>query len=172
MRKADRLLLNDVIELDAPGRSITEQALIGRQMLARRDQQNVADPRKHQHRKRVVDHRLIVDREQLLVDGERRRVEPRARAAGKDDTLHAMALFGSKRSIVSASARRHGGGLIPNVRAAAVQSSLVSAARTAGLGYSIVGIGTICGAVPSRLAAVSMISLANSNQLASPAPAK
>ena len=115
-------------------RAVAEQALIERQMLARRDQQNIADSRQHQHRQRVVDHRLVVDRQQLLVDGERRRIEPRARAAGENDALHGMSLLLSKRSIVSASACRHGRGSTPNARTIAVQSSLVSAARTAGVG--------------------------------------
>ena len=130
MGEADRLFLNDVVELDAPGRAVAEQALIERQMLARRDQQDIADARQHQHRQRVVDHRLVVDRQQLLVDGERRRIEPRARAAGENDALHGMSLLVSKRSIVSASASRHGRGAMPNARAIAVQSSRVSAART------------------------------------------
>ena len=38
-------------------------------VLGRRDQQDVADARQHQRRERVVDHRLVVDRQQLLRDG-------------------------------------------------------------------------------------------------------
>ena len=84
--------------------SVAEQALVERQVLARRDQQDIANSRQHQHRQRVVDHRLVVDRQQLLVDRERGRIEPRARAAGENDTLHGMSFLVSRRSIVSASA--------------------------------------------------------------------
>ena len=49
----------------------------------RRDQQDLADARQHQHRQRIVDHRLVVDRQQLLADrrvtGYSRVPEPPAR---------------------------------------------------------------------------------------------
>ena len=44
-------------------------------------------PASIRRRERVVDHRLVVDRQQLLADGPGDRVEPRARAAGQDDPL-------------------------------------------------------------------------------------
>ena len=44
-------------------------------------------PDEHQRRQRVVDHRLVVDRHELLADGARQRMQPRARAAGEDDSL-------------------------------------------------------------------------------------
>ena len=56
--------------------------------LGRRDDQDLADARQHQDAERVVDHRLVVDRQQLLADDPGQRVEPRARAAGQDDPLH------------------------------------------------------------------------------------
>ncbi len=37
----------------------------------------------------IVDHRLVVHRQQLLAAGERHRVQPRAAAAGEQDALHA-----------------------------------------------------------------------------------
>ena len=42
-------------------------------------------PAEHQGRERVIDHRLVVDRQQLLADRPRDRVQPRARSAGQDD---------------------------------------------------------------------------------------
>jgi hypothetical protein len=45
MGEVDWLVLNDVIEMDAQVGPITDQALIEWQMLARRDQQNVANSR-------------------------------------------------------------------------------------------------------------------------------
>src|ERR1700730_2419305 len=101
MGEADRSLLNRIGELDAPSGSLTEQMSIERQMLGRRDEQDVADTRQHQNRQRVIDHRFVVDREDLLVDGESRGVEPRARTSGENDTLHGKSLLASKRSIVS-----------------------------------------------------------------------
>ena len=53
----------------------------------RRDEQDVADAGQHQRRQRIVDHRLVVDRQQLLRHDLRDRIEPRAGAAGEDDSL-------------------------------------------------------------------------------------
>src|SRR6516165_11061882 len=60
MDKANWLVLNDVIEPDAPSASVAEQALIARQVLAPRDQQNIPNSRQHQDRQRVVNHRLVI----------------------------------------------------------------------------------------------------------------
>ena len=49
--------------------------------------QDVADAGQHQRAERVVDHRLVVHRQQLLADRERRRMQPRAGAAGEDDAF-------------------------------------------------------------------------------------
>ncbi len=59
-----------------------------RQVMRRRDDQDVPDARQHQHRQRIIDHRLVVDRQQLLGDGEGQRIEPRAAAARKNDSTH------------------------------------------------------------------------------------
>src|SRR5215471_15758967 len=141
-------------------------------MLACRDEQDIADSRQHENGQWIVDHRLVVVCQKLLVDGEGRRIKPSARATGENNALHGMSLLLSKRLIVSPRACRHGRGSMPKSRRTAAQSSLVSAARTADVAYSLVPIGTICGDRPSRSAAISTIAFANSNQLASPAPAK
>ena len=49
--------------------------------------EGLAQAGQHQDRQRVVDHRLVVDRQQLLADHLGHRVEPRAGAAGQDDAL-------------------------------------------------------------------------------------
>ena len=57
-------------------------------ILRRRDDQDVADARQHQRRQRVVDHRLVVDRQQLLGDDERQRMEAGAGPAGEEYPFH------------------------------------------------------------------------------------
>ena len=52
------------------------------------DHLDVADSRHHQGGQRVVDHRLVVDRHQLLAHAHRDRVQPRPRSTGKDDPPH------------------------------------------------------------------------------------
>ena len=136
MGEADRLVLDDVTEPDAPVRAVAEQVPVKGQMLARRNQQDVADAGEHQHRQRVIDHRLVVDRQQLLVDGERRRIKPRARAAGEDDALHASRPV-RQRAASKVSGKALAPGALRYAEGAArspLQSSRVSAGRTAGVG--------------------------------------
>ena len=73
---------------DAEVGAVAEQLAKARQVLRRGDDQDVADAGEHQHRQRVVHHRLVVHRQQLLGDALRDGVQPRAAAAGEDDAFH------------------------------------------------------------------------------------
>ena len=53
--------------------------------------EDVADAGEHQHRQRVVHHRLVVHRQQLLGDALRDGMQARAAAAGQNDALHEFA---------------------------------------------------------------------------------
>ena len=48
------------------GPSVAEQVGEALRILRRRDDENVANPRQHQRAERVVNHRLVLDRQQLL----------------------------------------------------------------------------------------------------------
>ncbi len=85
LREAVRRRLHCIRQVESPLRTIAQQLLETRRVLRRRDQQDVADPGEHQRRQRVVDHRLVVDRQQLLRHDLRDRVQPSARAACEDD---------------------------------------------------------------------------------------
>ena len=52
---------------------------------------------------RIVDHRLVVDRQKLLRGDERERMQPRAGAAGQDDALtrHALPSAGPRRPVLA-----------------------------------------------------------------------
>ena len=67
--------------------AVAEQMLEGGLILRRGDDQHVADLGQHQRRQRIVDHRLVVDRQQLLRRHQRERMQPRAGAAGENDAL-------------------------------------------------------------------------------------
>lgn len=56
-------------------------------ILRRRDDQNIADPCKHERAQRVVDHRLVIDRHELLGNDHGQRVKARPGAAGQYDTF-------------------------------------------------------------------------------------
>lgn len=75
-------------EAHAVARAVPEQALEVGKVGQRGDDQDVPDARQHEGGQRVVDHGLVVDRQQLLGGHERERVQARAGPAGEDDAFH------------------------------------------------------------------------------------
>lgn len=88
LRKAVRARLLGVGQVHAVARAVPEQALEVGQVDRCGDDQDVPDARQHEGAKRVVDHGLVVDRQQLLGGHERERVQARAGPAGEDDAFH------------------------------------------------------------------------------------
>ena len=88
LRQAVRRGLLGVGEVHAVARAVPEQALEVGEVRRRGDDQDVPDARQHEGGQRVVDHGLIVDRQQLLGGHERERVQAGAGPAGEDDALH------------------------------------------------------------------------------------
>ena len=87
LRQAVRAGLHAVAQVQAPLRAVTQQVLKARGVLRRADDQDVADAGQHQRGERVVHHRLVVDRQQLLAHRQRGRVQPGAGAPGEDDAF-------------------------------------------------------------------------------------
>ena len=92
LRQAVRRGLLGVGQVHAVARAVPEQALEVGQVGRRGDDQDVPDARQHEGGQRVVDHGLVVDRQQLLAGDERERVQARARAAREDNSLHRLDL--------------------------------------------------------------------------------
>ena len=88
LRQAVGARLLGVGQVHAVARAVPEQALEVGQVGRRGDDQDVADARQHEGGQRVVDHGLVVDRQQLLGGHERERVQARAGPAGEDDAFH------------------------------------------------------------------------------------
>ena len=88
LRQAVRRGLLGVGQVDAVARAVPEQALEVGQVGRRGDDQDVPDARQHEGGQRVVDHGLVVDRQQLLGGHERERVQAGAGPAGEDDAFH------------------------------------------------------------------------------------
>ena len=82
-RRLHRVGDGDTARLATP-QPLLEQRLIVR----RRDDQHVANACRHQRAERVVDHRLVVDRQKLLRYHERQRVQACAGASSEDDPFH------------------------------------------------------------------------------------
>lgn len=77
-------------QVHAVARTVPEQALEVGEVRRRGDDQDVPDARQHEGGQRVVDHGLVVDRQQLLGGHERERVQAGAGPAGEDDALHSI----------------------------------------------------------------------------------
>ena len=88
LRQAVGARLLGVGEVHAVARAVPEQALEVGEVGRRGDDQDVPDARQHEGAERVVDHGLVVDRQQLLGGHERERVQARAGPAGEDDAFH------------------------------------------------------------------------------------
>ena len=88
LRQAVRRGLLGVGQVHAVARAVPEQALEVGQVRRRGDDQDVPDASQHEGGQRVVDHGLVVDRQQLLGGHERERVQARAGPAGEDDAFH------------------------------------------------------------------------------------
>mgnify|MGYP000172639273 CR=1 FL=1 len=79
--------LDGVLQREAPLAAVAQQLLKAWRVLRGADDEDVADARQHEGAERVVDHGLVVHRQQLLADGQGGRVQARARAAGQDDAF-------------------------------------------------------------------------------------
>ena len=83
-----RARLLGVGEREAELVAVAEQLAEVRQVGGGGDDQDLPDPGQHQHRDRVVDHRLVVDRQQLLRHRLGDRVQACPAASGQHDALH------------------------------------------------------------------------------------
>ena len=66
LRQTIRPWLHTVTQAHSPLTAVTKQALEPWRVLRCADQQNIADSSKHQRAQRVIHHRLVVNRKQLL----------------------------------------------------------------------------------------------------------
>ena len=85
LRQPARVRLDGVLQPQPPLATVFEQLLKDRGVARRRDDQKYRAPRQHQRAQRIVNHRLVVDRQQLLRHRTRRWIQARAGAAGQDD---------------------------------------------------------------------------------------
>ena len=88
LRQAVRAGLLGVGQAHAVVRAVLEQTLEVRQVGGRRDDEDLADARHHEHRQRIVDHRLVVHRKQLLRRHRGERVQARAGTPRQYDAFH------------------------------------------------------------------------------------
>ena len=108
-READRMGDAQRATLVAVGQVEAELVTIGQQLhdvadaAAAKDDHHLADAHLAQRLDRVIDHRPVVDRQQVLVRDTRQRSEARAVAAGEDQSLHDADELAEPRSRMAAS---------------------------------------------------------------------
>ena len=79
--------LHRIVDADAPLAAVAQQRLEARHFRLGGDDEDVANSGQHQRGQRIIDHRLIVDRQQLLGADDRQRPQPRSGAAGENDAF-------------------------------------------------------------------------------------
>ncbi len=82
-----RSRLFGILKAESPLRAVSQQLPIKRKIVRCADHENFADAAEHQCAQRVIHHRFIVHRQQLLADNSRDRVESGSRTSGEDDSF-------------------------------------------------------------------------------------
>ena len=75
-------------EVHAVVGAVAKQATKRRQVFGSGDDQDIPDSGEHEHRDGIIDHRLVVDGQQLFADAFGDGIKPGAAAAGQDNTFH------------------------------------------------------------------------------------
>lgn len=88
LSKPIRISLYRIRNHNSPLTTISEKSLKTLLIIQSRDHQNISNSSQHQDRKRIIYHRLIIDRHQLLGNRERNRMKPCTEAPGKDNSFH------------------------------------------------------------------------------------
>ena len=87
LRQAIRILLNCVLDTEAPLAPISQKVGVSNLITGCGDDQNIPNASLHQRGERVINHRLVVYRHQLLADSHGQWMQARARSTGKNDAL-------------------------------------------------------------------------------------
>ena len=80
--------LHAVFHMDAKLGAVSQQAAVGLAVRRSRDEHDVADACHQQHAQRIIDHRLVIDRDQGFGNGAGHGVQAAALAASENDTFH------------------------------------------------------------------------------------
>ena len=87
LRYAFRFFLNDIFKRTPPLTAVSEKLAILPHVVWSRNDGNLADAGQHEHRQRIINHRLVVDRQKLLADAQRQGMQPCPGTASQQDTF-------------------------------------------------------------------------------------
>ena len=85
--------LDLILQMDAVLAAVPQQMLEAGGVLRRRDDEDILDAGQHQGGQGVIDHGLVVDRQQLFAGDHGQRVKPGAGAAGENNAFHYVHSF-------------------------------------------------------------------------------
>ncbi len=85
LRNPGRSGLNGKLQRNPPLTSVPQQPAVSGQIVVRTNQQVLANACQHQRRQRIVDHRLVKNRQQLFADMERCGMQSTTNAAAQDN---------------------------------------------------------------------------------------
>ena len=80
--------LDLILQMDAILAAIAQQRLKAGRIGRGRDDQDILNARQHKGGQRIVDHRLVVDRQQLFAGDHGQRIKPGAGTAGQNNAFH------------------------------------------------------------------------------------
>jgi hypothetical protein len=86
-KNGSAMMMNRVLETDAPLLAAAEEIPEGRRVAWRGDDEEFPDPRRHQRGQRIINHRLVVYRQELFALRQRNRVQAGAGTARQDDSF-------------------------------------------------------------------------------------
>ena len=82
--------LHLVLQVNSELASVTQQRLEPRCVVRRADDQDFVYARQHQRTQRIIDHRLVIDWQQLLTGDHGQRIKSCAGSTGKNNTFHGL----------------------------------------------------------------------------------
>ena len=82
--------LHLVLQVNSELASVTQQRLEPRCVVRRTDDQDFVYARQHQRTQRIINHRLVIDRQQLLTGDHGQRIKSCAGSTGKNNTFHGL----------------------------------------------------------------------------------
>ena len=90
LRQSFRFRLHGVAEEDPEPGSVAQKPLKRGLILRRGDHKDLPDSRQHQRADRIIDHRLVINSEELFGNSFCDRMQSGSRSAGQHDSLHAF----------------------------------------------------------------------------------
>jgi hypothetical protein len=82
-----------IFDGNAETQAVAEKLFEARQVVRRRNKAKFANAALDERGQRIINHRLVVDRLELLTGDKRERIQPRPGAAGEDDAFHCKSVI-------------------------------------------------------------------------------